>query len=80
MIDGILLSRELDMPRCEHCIWVKTKLKPYKTPLRPGMKPMEVIYSDIIGPIKYIGRDIKGRERPEEKYIITFLNDYSLIA
>lgn len=80
MTDGILLSGEFDKPRCEHCIRAKTKSKPHNSPLRPGTKPMEMIHSDIMGPIKYIGRDIKGRGRPEGKYIVTFLDDYSSMA
>ncbi len=80
MTDGILLTGEFDTPKCEHCIRAKTKSKPHNSPLRPGAKPMEVVHSDIMGPIKYVGRDIKGRERPEEKYVVTFLDDYSSMA
>jgi hypothetical protein len=76
MTDGILLGGEFDMPRYKHCI----QSKPHNSPLRPGMKPMEVVYSDIMGPIKYIGRNTKGRERPEEKSVVTFLDDYSSMA
>jgi hypothetical protein len=80
MTGGILLGGEFDTPRREHCIWAKNKLKAHNSLLRPGTKPMEIVYSDIMGPIKYIGRDTKGRERPEEKSVVTFLDYYSSMA
>ena len=55
---------------CEACVEAKHAKQPFKNVGRRASTPLEVVHSDIIGPINTAS--IKGA-----KYIITFVDDYS---
>ena len=59
---------------CEVCILSKMEKQPFKEIRSRAGKPLERIHSDLMGPIKPVS--FPG----ENKYIITFIDDYSRFA
>jgi Reverse transcriptase (RNA-dependent DNA polymerase) len=58
---------------CEPCILSKGKRKPHDHPIEPGKHNLELIYSDILGPLPVKGYD-------GSRYILTFTCDRSKLT
>ena len=62
----------LDSDTCDTCSITKLHSKPHKNPIQPGKLPLELIYSDVLGPFTL------GWEG--SKYIVTFLCDATQLS
>ncbi|XP_077270818.1 uncharacterized protein LOC143902014, partial [Temnothorax americanus] len=59
---------------CEVCIMAKMAKLPFKENRNRAQRPLQVIHTDIMGPLKHTS--YPGRKR----FIITFIEDYSRLA
>jgi len=69
--EGLLdrLTR-VKLPRCEPCLAGKATIKPFSKAMRDWSSPLELIHSDICGPM-----NVKARHG--DIYFITLIDDYS---
>jgi len=69
--EGLLdrLTR-VKLPRCEPCLAGKATIKPFSKAMRDWSSPLELIHSDIFGPM-----NVKARHG--DIYFITLIDDYS---
>jgi hypothetical protein len=72
MCKGVDLNEKHHPNSCVYkpCILLKGKQKPYDYPIKPGKHNLELIYSNILGPIL-----VKGYNG--SRYILTFICDRS---
>lgn len=73
MVDGLHLSKEMseNCKICSVCAQTKITRLPYnKVAIKVTKSPLELVHSDICGPITPATYD-------EKKYILTFLDDYT---
>uniref|UniRef100_A0A8D8QIU2 Copia protein n=1 Tax=Cacopsylla melanoneura TaxID=428564 RepID=A0A8D8QIU2_9HEMI len=70
LVDGFDLKEKPSLEVCEICIESKQTKLPHKTERIRASRPLELIHSDICGPINPESYD-------EMKYFITFVDDYS---
>lgn len=64
------ISDSKDLINCEVCIQGKMTRKPFPTGRSPRNTLLEVVHSDVVGPIRI-------RSMNQEKYFITFVDDAS---
>jgi hypothetical protein len=58
---------------CDVCITQKGKRKPHNHSIEPGKHPMELVYSDVVGPIPIKGFD-------GSRFFVTFMCDKTKLA
>jgi Reverse transcriptase (RNA-dependent DNA polymerase) len=75
MCEGVDLNERHhpDSCVCEPCILSKGKRKPHDHPIEPGKHNLELIYSDMLGPMPVKGYD-------GSRYILTFTCDRSKLT
>jgi hypothetical protein len=75
MCEGIDLNKKYypNSCVCEPCILLKGKRKPHNYPIEPGKHNLELIYSDMLGPMPVKGYD-------GSRYILTFTCDRSKLT
>jgi hypothetical protein len=54
----------------EVCLTSKGRRLPYNHPIKPGKHKIDLIYSDVVGPMPVLGYD-------GSRYLVTFTCDYS---
>ena len=65
-----LIKGKIEKGFCELCIFGKQHRKPFRKNERKTRRPLELIHTDIFGPINPISYNNK-------KYFATFIDDYS---
>ncbi|KAK7605169.1 hypothetical protein V9T40_007027 [Parthenolecanium corni] len=65
---------EIDIVNCETCILAKMSKLPFKEIRARSDRPLQVIHSDVMGPIKPMTHPNKKR------FIVVFIDDYSRVA
>jgi Integrase core domain len=58
---------------CEPCLTTKGKRKPHNHPIEPGKHNLDLVYSDVVGPIPVKGYD-------GSRYLVTFTCDRSKLT
>ena len=67
---GICINECNVMMKCDHCIKGKATQKPYPVSIHRAEQPLDLIHSDVCGPMK---TQTPGKKR----YMVTFIDDYS---
>jgi hypothetical protein len=75
MCEGIDFNKKhhSDSCVCEPCILSKGKRKPHDHPIEPGKHNLELVYSDVVGPMPVKGYD-------GSRYLVTFTCDRSKLT
>lgn len=73
MVDGICLDNKNNNENCEVCVISKQTRVPHKNERIRAKRPLELIHSDICGPIT-------PQTFNEKRYFISFIDDYSHFA
>jgi hypothetical protein len=75
MVDGIDLTEKHHRTNCvcESCLTMKGKRRPHNHPIEPGKHNIELIYSDVVGPMPVKGYD-------GSRYLVTFSCDRSKMS
>jgi hypothetical protein len=58
---------------CEVCLVTKERRMPHNHPIEPGKHKMDLIYSDVVGPMPVTGYD-------GSRFLVTFTCDYSKLT
>lgn len=70
LTDGIKLSLKVDYEKCVTCIKRKQPQLPHNQTRVRANRPLQLIHSDVIGPINPLSYDNK-------RYVVTFMDDYT---
>jgi len=74
MCNGVILNEEQkDISNCKVCVKAKTTKLPHNTIRVRATRPLEIIHSDLVGPIRPATFDKK-------RYFMTFLDDFTHYA
>jgi len=70
LTDGISVPISGDSSVCEVCLQGKQTKLPHNSERPRAVRPLELIHSDIMGPVQPVGYD-------GSKYVITFIDDFT---